>query len=77
MTGWLQRRILNELRRVPGRVISTHEIADAVYADREDGGPTDATTIVRSVIWRMKRRGAPIITHGKRGRSLAQTGAVK
>lgn len=69
-TPILSRRILVALSRIPGRIVSMPELAAAVYADRHDGGPDTAGDVIRRTILKMRRAGVPIVTHGKRGRSL-------
>jgi hypothetical protein len=39
-----------------GRVFSGHEVADAVYGDREDGGPEDSARGIAKLIAEIHRR---------------------
>ncbi len=52
----IQAEILLFLMADPGRVYSGQEIADFIYADRENGGPQDARNVICILIMKLRER---------------------
>lgn len=60
-------RIIGALRRANGRMVSQSTLVDAMYGDREDGGPDDAKRVLHVLICRLRRQGHPIGGGGSAG----------
>lgn len=53
-----QRAMIAELRH--GHIVSTDRLIDALYGARRDGGPNDASHVVRQQIYKMRAKLAPL-----------------
>lgn len=56
----LAKRVLVALDAANGGLVTVDELIDAAYGDREDGGPLNATCIVRATIMGLRGIGASI-----------------
>lgn len=54
------------LRHLLEEPLTCRELCERIYADREDGGPEWALTVIKVQIHKLRRRGVPI--NGGRGR---------
>lgn len=52
----VRERILEALTANPTRLLTSQELADYVYRDREDGGPINADITVRGAIYELRHR---------------------
>lgn len=66
----IQRPIINLLASLPGRIFSTEELLEAVYGDDPEGGIVFAARAIYVSIYRLRRHGWTIVSHGRRGYSL-------
>lgn len=53
-----QRAMIAELRH--GQVVSTEKFIETVYGARTDGGPDDASRVIRQQIFKMRAKLAPL-----------------
>ncbi len=63
MRQYVHDAIRTVLAANPGRLMTAHEIADAVWASNPDGGPSNADVCIRVAIWRMRKNGDTKIEH--------------
>ena len=62
------------LRRRAGAIVSTGEVVEWLYGDDLMGGPDNPARCVYTTVYRLRRRGIDIRTHGERGYMLQKTG---
>lgn len=79
LTDWLkyhlsplERKILRLLKATQSRPLSARALADALYADREDGGPDSAENIISVTICKMRQKGVKIHSRYRVGYSLSE-----
>lgn len=61
MDTTLIERIFRALFIARERGLTNREIANIIYADREDGGPLGADKSINGMVWQLRRK---IIPHG-------------
>lgn len=66
----VRRRIVGTLALAHGDLVTRKELIEAVYGDKEDGGPLDAEPSIKVIIHHLRREGWPIRSHWGRGYSL-------
>lgn len=68
---FVQSRVLNYLRLAAGRVVSSNELIEAMYYDREE--PDYASDMVDLTVMELRRRNFPIRNISGRGFYFAPT----
>lgn len=66
--------VLAALAQEPRRPYTAEELAEIVYADREDGGPLSAANGIRVLVGVLRRRGIRITSQITRGYYLSRPG---
>lgn len=58
--GWSCRRLYQLVRDAGPEGIHTRDLADKLYSDRPDGGPSTANSCIKVMVWRINQRIAPM-----------------
>lgn len=67
--------IVNCLRETPGAIVSVPRIIEHLWGDDPDGGPEFARNCVELGVWRLRKKGVPIVNHHGRGYQYAEKAA--